>query len=87
MSTFVLKLYITGRTPRSERVTAQLQRHCKERFGDQCEIVVVDVLEHPHLAEAAKVLATPTLIKEHPSPPRRVIGDLSDPVAILLRLQ
>jgi circadian clock protein KaiB len=47
---------------------------------------VIDVLEHPQLAEDEKILATPTLIKQLPPPLRRVIGDLSDKEKVLLGL-
>ena len=47
---------------------------------------VVDVLEHPQLAEDEKILATPTVIKKSPSPARRVIGDLSDLEKVLCGL-
>ena len=48
---------------------------------------MIDVLEHPALAEDDKVLATPTLIKRLPPPLRRVIGDLSDKHKVLLGLE
>jgi circadian clock protein KaiB len=46
-------------------------------------VKVIDVLTEPHLAEEAKILATPTLSYEHPSRPRRIIGDLSDTRKVL----
>lgn len=73
-----LKLFVTGQTPRSAFAIANLNRICQETLRDQCEVIVIDVLEHPDLAEEDKVLATPTLIKTAPPPARRVIGDLSD---------
>lgn len=41
-------------------------------------VEVIDVLERPQLAEEARILATPVLIRQHPLPPRRIVGDLSD---------
>jgi circadian clock protein KaiB len=38
----------------------------------------VDVLAQPAFAEAAGILATPTLSDDTLSPPRRVVGDLGD---------
>ncbi|MFN8598506.1 MAG: circadian clock KaiB family protein [Anaerolineae bacterium] len=73
-----LKLFITGQTPRSAYAIANLNRICQEALLDQCDVVIIDVLENPELAEDEKVLATPTLIKTAPPPARRVIGDLSD---------
>ncbi|RMF92362.1 MAG: circadian clock protein KaiB [Nitrospinota bacterium] len=86
MSRFRLKLYVTGKTPRSERAIANLHQICKEELGGQYELIVIDVLEKPQLAEQEKILATPTLIKELPPPIRRIIGDLSNKEKLLLGL-
>lgn len=86
MSGYILKLYITGTTPNSERALANLQRLCEEELDEKYEIVVIDVLENPQLAEDDRILATPTLIKALPPPLRRVIGDLSDNEKVLLGL-
>lgn len=88
MVKIVLHLYVAGRTPRAERAIATLHRiRERELAGYDCELVIVDVLAEPQLAEARKILATPTLIKELPAPPRRIIGDLgADPVELLTAL-
>jgi len=81
-----LKLYVTGKTPRSERAITNLHRLCEEELEGQYELSIIDVLEYPQLAENEKIIATPTLIKELPPPLRRVIGDLSDKERVLLGL-
>jgi circadian clock protein KaiB len=86
MNKYLLKLYITGQTPRSERAVANLHRVCEQELGGQYDFVIIDVLEHPQLAEDEKILATPTLIKVLPPPLRRIIGDLSDTERVLLGL-
>lgn len=86
MSKFTLKLYITGNTPRAERAIANLRRICDDELQGQYEMIVIDVLERPQLAEDEKILATPTLIKQLPPPLRRIIGDLSDTDQVLLGL-
>jgi circadian clock protein KaiB len=78
VSKIVLSLFVTGRTPSSERAVVNLRRICDNRINGQCEIRIVDVLENPRKAEEMRILATPTLIREVPLPARRVIGDLSD---------
>ncbi len=80
---YVLTLYIAGHTPRSEQAIRNLQRMCEQNIPFECEIVIVDVLEQPKLAEEARVLATPTLVKESPHPIRRIIGDLSNADKVL----
>jgi circadian clock protein KaiB len=86
MNKYLLKLYITGHTPRSERAIANLQRICEVELGGQYEMVVIDILERPQLAEDEKILATPMLIKQLPPPLRRIIGDLSDTDRVILGL-
>jgi circadian clock protein KaiB len=86
LSNYLLKLYVTGKTPRAEKAIANLQRICSEELQGQYELQIIDVLEHPQLAEDEKILATPTLIKRLPPPLRRVIGDLSDKDKVLLGL-
>jgi circadian clock protein KaiB len=86
MDKVLLKLYVTGQTPKTERAIANLRRICEEDLGGQYEMAVIDVLERPQLAEEEKILATPTLIKVLPPPLRRVIGDLSDTEKVLLGL-
>jgi circadian clock protein KaiB len=86
MNRYLLKLYVTGQTPRSQRAIANLRQICEEELGGQYDMVVIDVLERPQLAEDEKILATPTVVKELPVPIRRVIGDLSDSERVLLGL-
>jgi len=86
MSRYLLKLYITGQTPRSERAIANLRRICDEELGGQYDMTVIDILERPQLAEDEKIIATPALIKQLPPPLRRIIGDLSDTDKVLLGL-
>ena len=80
---YLLKLYITGDSPRSRRAIANLQRFCELELPNRSEIVIIDVLEQPQIAELEKILITPTLIKEQPPPSERIIGDLSNREVIL----
>lgn len=86
MNKFVLKLYVTGDTQRSERAISNLRQICERELHDQYELVIVDVLEHPQLAEEEKIMVTPTLVRELPPPRRRIIGDLTDTARVLLGL-
>lgn len=85
-SAFILKLYVTGRTPRSARAIADLERLCSQELGGDYRVEVVDVLEQPQQAEDDKVIATPTVIRQLPPPVRRIVGDLSDREKVLLEL-
>jgi len=87
LARFILRLYVTGSSPRSETAVANLRRICEEELRGEYALDVIDVLEHPEAAERDRVLATPTLIKQLPPPLRRVIGDLSDKDKVLLGLE
>lgn len=82
-----LTLYVAGQNPKAERAMANLRHAIRQRLGITPELQTVDVLDHPSLAEEALILATPTLIKETPEPPRRIMGDLSDTQKVLEGLQ
>ena len=86
MTRFKLRLYITGTTPQSQRALDNLERICEAELSGLYEIEVIDILEHPTLAESEKILATPTLVKQLPEPVRKIIGDLSDRQKVLLGL-
>ncbi|KAB8320425.1 circadian clock protein KaiB [Tolypothrix campylonemoides VB511288] len=83
---YLLKLYVTGATDRSQRAISNLIQLCELHLRNRHEIVIIDVLEQPQIAEADKILVTPTLIKEFPLPKVRIIGDLSDTKTVLLGL-
>ncbi|OGP49699.1 MAG: circadian clock protein KaiB [Deltaproteobacteria bacterium RBG_13_43_22] len=86
MDKFKLRLYVTGKTPKSERAIANLKEICEKELKGLYELQIIDVLEHPQLAEDEKILATPTLIKDLPPPLKRIIGDLSNSEKVLLGL-
>ncbi len=86
MKKYLLKLYVTGNTPRAKQAIAKVRQICDGEFCDQYELKIIDVLRQPHLAQDEKILATPTLIKEKPHSARRIIGDLADKEKVLLGL-
>jgi circadian clock protein KaiB len=86
MDALHLTLYVAGDTPRSRQAMANLQRICAELLGGRAECAMVDVLDRPELADAERILTTPTLVRESPSPRRRVTGDLSDAQRVMSAL-
>ena len=87
MNNYILKLYVSGSSPRAQAAIANLQRICEQDLAGRYTLEIVDVLENPDAAEKDKILATPTLVKQLPPPLRRVIGDLSDKDKVLLGLE
>ena len=76
--TYVLRLYITGTTPRSCRAVANLRSLCEEHLAGQYDLEVIDIYQQPEEASQQQIIAAPTLVKQFPYPPKRVIGDLSN---------
>jgi circadian clock protein KaiB len=82
-----LRLYVAGQSPKSLRAFATLKTLCEEHLAGHYEIEVIDLAEHPELARSDDILAIPTLVRRLPEPLRKIIGDLSDPTSVLVRLQ
>lgn len=78
MSRYQLRLFVAGRSDRSRRSIAAIQRLVDDRLGGDCDLVIVDVLEDPGAAEEAKVVATPSLVRMSPPPQQAVVGELGD---------
>jgi circadian clock protein KaiB len=83
---YVLRLYITGMTPRSIRAVENVRTICDEHLRGRYDLEVIDVYQQPTLAEGEQIIAAPTLIKKLPLPLRRVIGDMSSTERVLLGL-
>ena len=74
----VLRLFVTGNTPRSTAAVTNATRLCRE-WPSHCVVLeIVDIYQRPEAAIAAQIIAAPTLVKVSPAPARRVIGDLTD---------
>ncbi len=86
MGNFILQLYVTGQSVNSQQAIANLRDICSRFSSDKYELVIIDVLEEPQVAEREKIFATPTLIRRIPPPARRVVGDLSDPERVVRSL-
>ena len=83
---YVLRLYVTGMTPRSMRAIENVRAICEEHLQGRYELEVIDIYQQPVLARGEQIVAAPTLIKKLPAPLRRIIGDLSNKERVLLGL-
>lgn len=83
---FVLKLYVSGLTPRSRRAIDNLQKFCAEHLAERYDLQIIDIYQQPELAKGEQIIAAPTLVKKLPLPLRRVIGEMADPGRILVVL-
>ena len=83
---YLLRLYVTGTTPRSVRAIQNIRAICEEKLHGCYDLEVVDIYQHPERAKPEQVVVTPTLVRTLPLPVRRLIGDLSNAERVLVGL-
>jgi len=83
---YVLRLYVTGMTPRSSRAVNNLRTICDQYLHGRYDLEVIDIYQQPVLTKGEQIIAAPTLIKHLPLPMRRIIGDMSNRERVLLGL-
>lgn len=83
---YVLRLYVTGMTPRSTQAITSIKSVCEQYLEGRYDLEVIDIYQHPHLAKDEQIIGVPTLVKKLPAPLRRFIGNLSDEDRVLLGL-
>lgn len=83
---YILKLYISGNTPRAAKAIINIRTLCEIHLNGRYDLEVVDICQNPAIAEVEQIIATPTLIRKMPLPLRRFIGDMSQTERILLGL-
>jgi circadian clock protein KaiB len=84
---YVLRLYVSGQTPRSILAIENMKRICTEHLSQRYSLEIIDIYKHPEACEQQQIIAAPTLIKILPHPLRRIIGDLSNTEKVLLGLE
>ena len=80
-------LYVISDTLVSNRAIANFRRLADDALRGHYDLTIIDVLEDFQAAEDARILTTPTLVRERPLPTRRVTGDLSDRVRLARLLE
>lgn len=83
---YTLTLFVSGASESSAQAIANIREICDEHLTGRHRLSIVDLHQEPNRAGEYHVLATPTLIKDHPLPTRMLVGDMSDHVRILLAL-
>jgi circadian clock protein KaiB len=74
---YLLRLYVTGNTPASQRAIERARQVCEKHLHGRHQLDVIDIYQLPALAKDEQIIATPTLVKVLPAPLRRFVGDVS----------
>jgi circadian clock protein KaiB len=83
---FQLRLYVAGKTAKSQLALKNLRRLCETHLAGRYQIEVIDLLVTPKLAAGDQILAVPTLVRKLPEPIKKIIGDLSNEERVLVGL-
>ncbi len=81
-----LRLYVAGPTPKSVAAFRNLEDLCEKHLAGHYQISVIDLMKNPQLAKGDQILAVPTVVRNLPSPMRKVIGNLSNTERVLVGL-
>jgi circadian clock protein KaiB len=69
-------LFIAGDdNPKSKNAVDNIKKGLKNK---NTNLMVIDILKNPQIAESIGIIATPLLIRTSPEPVRRFIGDFSN---------
>lgn len=82
-SIYQLSLFVAGTSSLSMRAINNLKIILTEYLEGKYELEVIDVHQQPLKAVNDDVTAVPMLIKKHPSPSRKLIGDMSNTAKVL----
>jgi circadian clock protein KaiB len=81
-----LTLFVSGASGSSSQAITNVRAICDAHLSGRYHLDIVDLNQEPVLAEQHNVLATPTLVKDHPLPTRMLVGDMSDHPRVLVAL-
>jgi circadian clock protein KaiB len=78
-----LRLYVAGGTPKSVAAFRNIEQLCEQHLAGLYHIEVIDLMKNPQLAQTDQIVAVPTLVRNRPSPTRKIIGTLSNTERVL----
>ncbi len=84
---YVLRLYISGATSRSEEAIRNIRRICEEELKGRYDLEVIDIYQQPELARKEQIIGAPTLIRKLPLPLRKLVGDMSNREKVIVGLE
>lgn len=83
---YVLRLYVAGITPKSERAIRSVKDVCERSLKDRYDLEIIDIYQRPGALKEDQIIVAPTLVKKLPLPLRRMIGDMADREKIFIGL-
>ncbi len=78
-----IKLYIIGKGGETSPCADRLRSILERNFHGGYELIVIDLSEHPEMAEEDKIMVAPTVVKTLPAPMQKIIGSLDNEDKVL----
>ena len=75
---YILRLYVAGHTTTTENILRNLHGLLEQTLDQPYTLRVIDIYKNPEQAESDRITATPTLVRVHPHPVRRLVGELKE---------
>lgn len=75
---YVFRLFVSGNSMATERTLKKLHQLLEQMLTQPYTLKVIDVTQHPEQAEQDHVTATPTLVRVHPLPIHRIVGNFDN---------
>lgn len=77
-----LRLYVAGQAANSVLAVANLRAILSSMGAAAADLTIIDVFSRPDLATEDHVYVTPMLVRLSPPPKYRIIGSLTDHLAV-----
>lgn len=81
-----LRLFIAGPEMFNQRLITTLVAILDKELADNYDLEIINILDKPEAAKEAKIIATPTLVKCHPEPVRKLFGNLTHRQSLIMGL-
>jgi len=78
-----LKLFVSGASPNSVRAINNIQRILETHIPGRYSLQIVDVYQEKSVAQREQIVALPMLVRKHPLPEHRLIGDMSNEAKVI----
>lgn len=77
-SSYVLRLFVANNSLEESEVLKTIHRVLEQGLSLPYTLKVIDINQHPELAESFQIAATPTLVRIWPKPTRRIVGEFNN---------
>jgi circadian clock protein KaiB len=87
MTSYDLKLYVAGRTPKSAGTIKGIIKLLEDAADGDYNLKIIDVVEHLQLAKENNILATPVLEEFSPKSTKIIVRNISNKERFLSALR